>query len=226
LVRDLGSEHDLLLELGTDAIAERTRVAAESAFIGPWYPAETPSAWISMSGLSTGWWRTPLAEQTLETELAIAIERTHANIHDMITTPDGARVFVAWSGPEVLARTRPNDVMRVGQLEVMRTLGQIEVTRLAPSPSGDLLALVHANGDVGVHDMLTLERRWTRVDTNAVALGWAADGTRLVVAGPGGGAVLDAKTGELELERRDLGLHVERKRNLVPAPASEQLPDR
>jgi hypothetical protein len=52
-----------------------------------------------------------------------------------------------------------------------------------------------------------------------------------VVAGEHGGAVLDAATGEIAFERRDLGLHVERKRNLVPLPPwdsnpSPQLSDR
>jgi WD40 repeat protein len=232
LVRDRDSTQDLLLEIGTEAITERTRVAAESAFIGPWYPAETPSAWISMAGLHAGWWESPLDEVTLETELAVALERPHANILDMITTPDGARVFAASSsGSKLLVRTRPNDIMRVGQLEMMSTLEPNPASRLSASPSGDLLAVVYDNGDISVHDARTLERRWARVDTTANALGWSADGTRLVVAGEFGGVVLDAASGELELERRDLGLHVERKQNLVPVPqfdstSAPQLPDR
>jgi hypothetical protein len=237
LVRDRDSEQDLLLEIGTEAITERTRVAAESAFIGPWYPAETPSAWISMAGFWDGWWDPQLNEETLETELAVALERSQTNIHDMVTIPDGARVFGASSfrasstGTEVLVRTIPNDIMRVGRLEVKSTLGPHQALRLAVSPSGDSLVVIYANGHLSGHDARTLEREWARVDADAKALGWSADGTRLVVAGESGGLVLDAASGEIELERRDLGLHVERKQNLVPVPqfdstSTPQLPNR
>jgi WD40 repeat protein len=232
MVRDRDSKLDLLLEIETEAITERTRVAANSAFIGPWYPAEIPSAWISMAGFQAGWWGSPLDEVTLETELAIALNRPQADIHDMATTPDGARVFAASSSSsELLVRTRPNDIMRVGQLEAKSALGPEQAHRLAASPSGDSIVVIYANGHISGHDARTLERHWARVDTEASALGWSADGTRLVVAGESGGLVLDAESGEIELERRDLGLHVERKQNLVPVPqfdstSAPQLPDR
>jgi hypothetical protein len=216
LVRDLGTEQDLLLDVGTDAIIERTRVVADSAFIGPWYPPETPSAWTSMTGIQAGRWQFSSSERMLDAELAVTLERPQAHIQDMATTLDGGRVFAAWSDSQLLVRTRPDDVERVGQLDVMRTIGRAPVIRLVPSPSKDLLAVVYHDGNVSLHDTGTLERQWTRVDTHATALGWSADGTRLVVSGPLGGAVLDAVTGELELERRDFGLHVERSKNAMP----------
>jgi hypothetical protein len=172
---------------------------------------------------------TPPSEQLLEIELASALGREHANITDLATTPDGQRLFAVWSGSYMLVRTLPNTNTSVGNIEATRSHGNSGVARIAPSPKGDLLALVHFDGHVSVHDALTLERRWTRVDTHATALGWSQNGTRLVVAGTQGGSVLDATTGELELERRDLGLHVERNENQMPVSDSlqdDQLPNR
>lgn len=231
LVRDMGTKHDVLHTIGIDGISARATVVAETAFIGPWYPSETPDVWTSMTWGRPEWWQKSLLEKSLETELAVALERTQVQIQDMATLPDGARVFAAWSSSEILVRTRPNDIMHVGQLEAMRTIGRDPATRLVPSPSGDALAVVYADGQVSLHDTLTLERQWSRVDTHATALGWSADGTRLVVAGSLGGAVIDAVTGALELERRDFGLHVERTENATPespldAASTVQLPDR
>jgi WD40 repeat protein len=128
-----------------------------------------------------------------------------------------------WMGANILVRTRPSETTRVGEVELVHTLEHADgVDYLVPSPTAELLATVHSDRSVSIHDAVTLERQWTRVDAEATSLGWSQSGARLVVAGPDGGAVLDATTGELLLERRDLGLHVERKKN--PMPISDSLP--
>lgn len=226
LVRDVASKHDVLHTIGIDAVTAHVAVAVESAFIGPWYPSETPSAWTSMTWGTADWWETQLSERTLETDLAIAMKLAAVNIRELATTPDGGRVFAARSDSQMLVRTRPNEVTRVGELEATQSLSSASsVVRLAPSPNGDLLAVVYGNGDVGVHDARTLERQWTRVEGETIALGWSANGTRLVVAGQLGGAVLDAATGDVEFERRDFGVHVERSENLMPESQSDSIPN-
>jgi WD40 repeat protein len=225
LVRDVGSKHDVLHTIGIDHVTAHVAVAAESEFIGTWYPSETPSTWTSMTWGRGGWWEeTSLLERTLETELAVAMQH-EVNIRELANIPDGGRVFVAWFGSQKLIRSRPTDALRVGKLEATHILpSSSEVARLAPSPTGDWLAVVYRNGNVSVHDARTLEPQWTRVEGDTIALGWSADGARLVVSGERGGAVLDAATGELELERRDLGLHVERTKNLVAVPQTDSIP--
>jgi hypothetical protein len=215
LVRDLTTKFDHLFDLSSHGVIERGSVPAEPTFIGPSYP----KLWTSMSWSRIGWFETTPAIRTFETELVTALESSHFHlgIRDIATIDDEARVFAVRADTELLIRTRSSDAAHVGQLEATYVLGDLgTVTRLAPSPAGNLLALVQTGGHVSVHDTVTLERQWTRVDAGATALGWSADGSRLAIAGEPGGAVLDAATGEIELERRDFGLHVERNENLMP----------
>jgi hypothetical protein len=223
LVRDVGSARDLLFGLGPDGMSAEASVVIESEFVGPWYPAPTPGAWTSMAWGRGQTYVHEAAESALEAELARALDYEYTNITDVVTTVDGRRVFALWKDAYVLVRTRPTETLRVGEVELVYTIEHADsVDYLVPSPSAELLAAVHSDRSVSIHDAVTLERQWTRVDADATSLGWSSNGARLVVGGPDGGAVLDATTGELLLERRDLGLHVERKKN--PMPISDSLP--
>jgi hypothetical protein len=223
LVRDVGSARDLLFGLGPDGMTAEASVVIESEFVGPWYPAPTPGAWTSMAWGRGQTYVHAASEEALETELGLVLDYEYTNIYDVVTTAAGTRVFAVWMGANVLVRTRPSETTRVGELELVHTLEHADgVSYLVPSPNAELLAAVHSDRSVSIHDSVTLERKWTRVDADATSLGWSQSGARLVVAGLDGGAVLDATTGELLLERRDLGLHVERKKN--PMPISDSLP--
>jgi hypothetical protein len=223
LVRDVGSARDLLFGLGPDGMTAEASVVIESEFVGPWYPAPTPGAWTSMAWGRRQTYVHAASEEALEAELGLALDYEYTNIYDVVTTAAGTRVFAVWMGANILVRTRPSETTRVGELELVHTLEHADgVSYLVPSPTAELLAAVHYDRSVSIHDTVTLERKWTRVGADATSLGWSQSGARLVVAGPDGGAVLDATTGELLLERRDLGLHVERKK--TPMPISDSLP--
>lgn len=221
LVRDDGAQRHILLELGLDGIRESASVPAEQ-FIGPGYPTQTPKMWTSMAWKDANRWQSrSQSETSLEVDLAGRISgRRTTDIRDMVTLPDGARVFLEGSGAAMLIRTRPKADTHVGKVVLDRELDYY-ATRLSASPTGDLLATSSGHG-IAVYDALTLERQWIRPDVTVAALSWSADGERLVVGGSRGGAVYDAATGELAFERHDFGLYVERARNAMPEPALEQ----
>ena len=218
LVRDMSSKLDMLIEIGSDGFTARSSTVAEAPFVGPWSPVEMPDAWISTAWTRPDWWSAGPSEQALETELASLVSRQLVDIRDLVTLPDGARVFAAGSSSQLLIRTHPSITSQIGNLQALHErAGFRGVGRLLASPTGHRVAALHDDGSISLHDALSLEREWTRTDTHATALGWSSDGNRLVVVGERGGAVLDTETGDVEFERRDFGLHVERVHNSMPS---------